>query len=281
MLQTIIPPGGLPIAVEEARWHCKQDINADDAVFRRGIAGATVFAESETERALLATRFCEELNGFPGGASVGLVPIESSIFPGGNVLVLPRSPVLQVVSITYLDMAGVWQTMPAADYVVQFSRLETRITPAFGKIWPINKPQIGSVRVIFDAGYATPIKSVSGNTLTIGLWKTLAVNDSVRFSNSGGALPAPLQPYIDYYVQSVSGSQFTVSATAGGAVIPLTDAGSGQHYLGAIPDNIINWMLCRIDSLFVHRGETAVIQGQMARMPYIDRLLDPERVRML
>lgn len=282
MLQIITPPAGLPIDVIEARLHVKQDLTTDDSLLRRGIQAAARFAETQIERALLATRFRLVLDCFPGPSMIG-VPSGVPFSLPGHAIILPRTPLLQVVSIMYLDMAGAWQTMPSTDYVVDDSDAITRITPVFGKIWPIPMPQIGSVRVLFDAGYATvAVANATANTLALGLWKTLAVNDAVRVSNSGGALPAPLQPSTDYYVQSVADSVITLAATAGGAVIDLTDTGTGTSYLGEIPDGIISWMLLRLGSLYENREEVALMnRGKQEPLPFVDGLLDPYRTVMM
>jgi hypothetical protein len=50
-------------------------------------------------------------------------------------------------------MASTWQVMPATDYTVDLACEPARITPVFGKIWPITLPQIGAVTVTFDTGY--------------------------------------------------------------------------------------------------------------------------------
>ena len=278
MLQTIIAPTALPIDVAEARLQVKQDITFEDLLFNVWIGAAAQFAESQTERTLLATRFRLVLDAFPGPSLYG-VPAGVSFSLPGHAIQLPRSPLIQLVSIMYLDMGRTWQTMPAADYTVDDSGPLVRITPVFGKIWPITMPEIGAVRVLFDAGYATPmVADATADTITPGLWKTLAVGDPVRFANSGGALPAPLQLNTDYYVQSLVGNAIKVAATPAGAAINLTDTGTGLHTLGEIPAGIRGWMLMRIDSHFNHRGETTIAEGRMAAMPYIDRLLDPYRV---
>lgn len=267
-LKIIAAPAALPISLDLARLQVKQDITADDLLLRTAILSAALAAESEIERTLLVTRFAYVLDGFPGGSG-GFCqqPID-----------LPRSPLIQVVGVQYLDQNGAWQTMPATDYVVVDGDPIVRIAPVFGRIWPIPRPQPGNVKVIFEAGYASGLTvDVAGNWLTPERWSSLSVGDVVRFSNSGGALPSPLQPMVEYYVQAVSGTAIRVAATAGGAAITLADGGTGLHYLGRIPDGIVSWMLLRIDSLYQHRGETSVVQGKLERMPYADLLLDPYR----
>ena len=279
-LQTSIPPAALPMSVIEARDHVRQDLTSDDAQLDAYIRAATEFAQGECQRTLIATRYRLVLDSFPGPTVMG-VPWGVRYGLPGHDIRLEYGPVLAVRSIKYLDMSGVQQTMPSTDYIADLSGGLCRITPIFGKIWPIPMPQIGSVEVIFDAGDAAAV-TASGNVLTIrgGMWRTLALNDLVRFSNSGGTLPAPLQTDTDYFVQSLpSATSMTLSATAGGAVIPLTTTGTGTSYIGAVPDGVKAWMKLRLGTLYTLRSDINILpRGRLDLIPYIDRLLDSSRV---
>ena len=79
----------------------------------------------------------------------------------------------------------------------------------------------------------------------------------------GGALPAPLQPYTDYFVaEIVAPGEYTLAATSGGASIDLSGTGTGQHYLGqpgahgaegAVPQGILQWMLLLANAILSMR----------------------------
>ena len=101
----------------------------------------------------------------------------------------------------------------------------------------------------------------------------------VRFSNSGGALPAPLQPDTDYYIKTLpTATSFTLSATSGGSQLDLADTGSGTSYIGVVPEGIKSWMKLRMGGLYVMREDSLVLsRGQLTPLPYIDRMLDPYR----
>lgn len=65
----------------------------------------------------------------------------------------------------------------------------------------------------------------------------LEADDPVTFrAEAGGTLPAPLVAGTTYYAQPTSESWFGVSATAGGAVIDLTTAGSCVLVIAAPPE---------------------------------------------
>lgn len=69
---------------------------------------------------------------------------------------LPFPPLRSVASITYLDTAGVEQTLLAANYLVSGQATASgRVRPAPGLTWPAlaaGRPE--AVRIRFEAGYA-------------------------------------------------------------------------------------------------------------------------------
>lgn len=277
-LQLITPPTAEPIDLAEAKLHSRVDISDDDALMGAMISAARDFAENLTTKQLISARWKQVMDSFPGRHS-GVAPYGRAFSLPGNAILLRMHPVIQVVSIQYLDMQGAVQTVDPATYVIDYSTEPVRITPVFGQIWPIPMPQIGSVWVTFDAGYAAPIKA-TGNNIAVSGWKPLAIGDAIRLSNSGGALPIPLQPNTDYFVQSVvSPGVYTLAASASGAAIALTDTGTGTSYLGVVPEGIKAWMKIRLSTIYENREEVAIMsRGRIDVLPYIDRLLDGFRV---
>lgn len=286
-LQLVSRPLGLPIDVAEARNHVRQDAGVDDAKITALIRAMAAYSESECRRSILARRWSLVLDSFPGQMGQSSIPWGKPYGLPGHDIRLEYGPVLGVKSITYLDMARVSQTMPSTDYTVEASSGSAmtaqiaRITPQFGKIWPIPVPEVGAVQVTFDAGDAAVV-TASGNTLTIkgGIWRTLTVGDEVQLSNSGGALPAPLDPDTRYYVQSLpTATSFTVAATVGGAAITLNDTGTGTHYIGEVDAGLREWMLLRLGTGYDLRADINLVsRGKLEALPYVDTLLDPYRM---
>ena len=158
-LQLVTAPASEPVTLAEAKAHLRVEVTDDDALIASLITAARLAAESLLERSLITTRWRLVLDSFPGPSLMG-VPYGQAFSLPGHAILLPRSPASAVVSITYLDMAGTSQTMPSIEYTVDLACEPARITPVFGRIWPINLPQIGSVQVIFDAGYGATAASV-------------------------------------------------------------------------------------------------------------------------
>ncbi|HUX23221.1 MAG TPA: head-tail connector protein [Burkholderiales bacterium] len=277
-LTQITPPTAEPVDLAEAKLHARVDIPDDDTMIGALLGAARDYAENLTGKQLVSARWKQTLDSFPGGM-IPSAPYSQTFSLPGNAILLRRHPVIQVVSIQYLDMGGVVQTVDPTTYVADLSTEPARITPVFGQIWPIPMPQIGSVWVTFDAGYAAPIIS-TGNSITVQGWAPLVVGDAIRLSNSGGALPSPLKAKTDYFVQSVvSPGVYALAATSGGSAITLTGPGTGTSYLGVVPEGISAWLKIRLSTIYENREEVAIMtRGKIDVLPYVDRLLDGFRV---
>lgn len=256
----LIPPAGECIHVDEARFDRRIDDRADDAKIRSLIVAARQAAESRTRQQLLHARWKLILDGFP------CRPIQ-----------LPHSPLVVLESIRYLDMSSTWQTATLSDYVIS-PMTPARVSPVFGKIWPIPIPQAASVELIYTAGYASPITTggaLAPNQFRVTGPVSWAVGDRVQFYNSGGVLPAPLDVDQSYLIASVASGVYTLTDAAGAAVT-FTQPGTGRNFIGVVPDGIRSWMLLRVGSLMENREEVAIMQkGGVKELPYIDGLLAP------
>jgi uncharacterized phiE125 gp8 family phage protein len=65
-----------------------------------------------------------------------------------------RAPLLEIVSLTYLDMNGESQTMDLGS-IRAIPGTPPRIQPVYGKIWPWVLPVNDAVVVRYKAGYGT------------------------------------------------------------------------------------------------------------------------------
>jgi hypothetical protein len=282
-IQIVTPPAALPLDLAEIKAIARITFaNGEDGIIRRWLGAATNYAENITRKSLVVARFKQVLDGFPGMQMPGGVGYGNAYARPGNAIYLERGPVLNVVSIQYVEVgSGQVKTVGVDDsveYVVDYAYDPVRITPKFGQIWPISQPQIGSVWITFDAGYAAKITAnPTADTISPIGWPALKVDDVVRLTNSGGDLPAPLQQMTDYFVKSVvSPGVYTLAATAGGTQIDITDPGGGTSYLFGVPDGIIAWLTLRAQALFENREEVVASPGLtvIASLPFADRLLD-------
>ena len=144
-LQLITPPAEEPVSLIEAKLHLRVEFDEDDTLIASLISAARQAAETLTGRQFTTARWKLVLDGFPRGA-----------------IALAKCPVQSVVAVNYQDMNSMVQTMPASTYTVDTACEPGRITPVFGQIWPVCLPQIGVVRVTFDAGYGAAAQVPEG-----------------------------------------------------------------------------------------------------------------------
>lgn len=148
----VTPPAEEPVLLAEAKLHLRVDFDEDDALITALITAARQAAETITGRQLVTARWKMTLDSFPGPAVASICAGQAFSLPAHAIL-LHKSPVQSIVSIQYLDTAGVLQTVPSSTYTSDFSCEPARLTPVFGQIWPLSLPQIAAVSVTFDAGY--------------------------------------------------------------------------------------------------------------------------------
>lgn len=272
----LIPPVGECINVLEARMDRRIDYSDDDAKLKLLIAVARQTAEMRTKLQLLHARYKLVLNAFPAGDwGISSLRTRGAIPP--YAIELPRSPLVKVVSIEYIDMNGDLQTMPASDYIVNAALTPAVITPVFGKIWPIPLPQVASVFITFDVGFSSPITvAAPGARFSISGPVTWSVGDQVQFYNSGGVAPAPMNTEATYTIATAPGNGVYTLTDAAGMAVEFADSGSGRTYIGVVPEGIRSWMLLRLGSIYENREEVAIlVRGKIEALPYVDGLLDP------
>ena len=184
-LSLITPPTVEPVSLAEVKLHLRVDFDDDDALIESLISAARVAAETLTGRQICTARWMRTLDGFPCSS-----------------LRLHRCPVQSVVEISYQDQLGQWQTVDPSIYVSDLTSEPARITPGFGNSWPITLPQIGVVRVVFDAGYGTPSDVPEGlkSWIKLRIGSLYAHREEMSILSKGRIDPLPfvdglLDPY--------------------------------------------------------------------------------------
>lgn len=289
-LQLITAPRAEPISLCEAKTHARVTITAEDTFIGALIAAVRKNAQTKTQCQVMVARWKLVLDAFPSLTLMGVPAGESYTLPK-HAVIMPIGPVLQIVSIKYLDMSGVQQTLSPTGWVADLAASPARITPPFGQIWPVTLPQIGVVEILFDAGMCAPLVANAGaDTIQVTGWKTLNVGDTLRVFNrdqlvvADGALPGGLSANTDYYVQSVVGTDlYKLSATSGGAAIDITSAGTGDNFIGEMPQDLKAWMLLALGTLYENR-EAVIIDSRITvgELPteFMDGLLDSTRLNL-
>lgn len=236
--QLTITPTHEPVSLEQAKRHLRLDGTG---------------TEHDTEiRALLAAarQWCEEYAGrsFLWQTLAGKLDNLSK-----SIILLPRPPLLSVSSITYYDSGGTLQTVTSTDYAADVTSEPGKVVLGYDKTWPSVRGHHHDVTITFAAGHAVTWTR-SGTDLVVN-GHLCRVGELVQVYNVGGALPAGLAVATNYYVKTVSGHTISLSLTEDGAAIALADAGTGTHYLDALPQHYHSAILLRLTDLWAHRGD--------------------------
>jgi uncharacterized phiE125 gp8 family phage protein len=276
----VIPPACEPITLAEAKLHLRVTDDDQDVIISGLISAARFACETKTRQQLMHARWKQVFDRFPMAGIGTPLPFAQDVQIPGFAAILPHAPFVDMASITYLDMSGVSQTVDPAIYTVNDAAMPAHVSPTFGNIWPIPLPQVGAVQFTYDAGYASPIVFATPRTFTVNGPVTWAVGDTIQFSNSGGALPAGLTAKAPYKVATVAGSVYTFT-NFDGTPVTLSDTGTGQCFIGVVPDGLRNWILIRVGSMYENREEVAILnRGKVEELPFIDGLLDPYRISL-
>jgi uncharacterized phiE125 gp8 family phage protein len=192
MLSLVTPPTSEPIDLALARQQCRVDLNDDDDLISSYIVAARQLVEEITGRQLITATWDLILDGF------------------SCCIDLPKPPLQSVVSVKYVDTAGVTQTVPTSGYkVIGAVGLEVnpaaplaRIEQAYATYWPITRRESGNVTVRFTAGYGdatkVPMAIVQAQLLLIAHWyrnRESVVLAAATASTLPQAVDALLGPY--------------------------------------------------------------------------------------
>lgn len=137
-LTVVTPPASEPVTLAEAKAHLRVDTGDDDALIGGLISAARRWCEDYTGRTFCTTVLDWTLDCF-----------------GGRLLSVPRPPLQSVASITYLDPAGVTQTLAPTVYRVDAASDIGRIALGYGQVWPVTLPEINAITVRLTAGYVS------------------------------------------------------------------------------------------------------------------------------
>ncbi len=136
-LRVAVPPAVEAVSVELAKAHAKVEHDAEDVLIAGYVKAARRLAESRTNRAIGVQTLELTADGFPAGR----LPLE-----------LPRPPLVEVESVSYLDPAGASQILDPSSYRV-VAGTPGLVAPAPGARWPRTLAGPAAVTVRYVAGW--------------------------------------------------------------------------------------------------------------------------------
>lgn len=160
------------ITASEFKTHARVYHTQDDTYIATLILVATQCIEHETRRALINRSFTLQLEGFPAGGEI----------------ILPRSPLSSVTSVTYTDTAGATQTVSSGDYHTYSVNGVGRVMLKSTASWPSTQGTGNlDVSVNFTAGYGATSASVP-----VALKQAVLLQATHLYDNRTAVAPAQL-----------------------------------------------------------------------------------------
>lgn len=166
------------LTLAELRLHTRIDGTDLDGPLAIALAGAHALAEHYT------------------GTSIGAQMLEVALdaFPDGPIRLL-QGPVTSVESITYVDTAGVPQTMASNAYMLDEYQVPAWTAPAIDTTWPDTIAAVNAVRVRYNAGVDAVNPAVKSALLL--LVAHLLVNPAAVTAGQAAELPLGVQALLD------------------------------------------------------------------------------------
>lgn len=133
-----------PVTWEDMEFHSR-DLNPEERAYVEGlIKSARRHCEMFCRRRFINSTWNYYLSAFPS-----------------DWIALPYPPLVSVSSITYLDTAGVSQTLATSVYQVDAKREPGRVGLAYGQSWPgIRTTTFNPITIVYVAGYGAAATSV-------------------------------------------------------------------------------------------------------------------------
>lgn len=157
-------PAVEPVGLSEIKDHLAISFTEHDSMLQGMLRAARRNLEWTYERAMITQTLVLTLDRFDraaweGRTFWGVAPQTWALGLSITWSILEvRSPVQQINSITYIDTAGVTQTMATSDYSFAAGSEASvgRVYPILNKVWPAVAPIPAAVKVEYVAGYTTP-----------------------------------------------------------------------------------------------------------------------------
>jgi len=137
-------PSAAVVATSTAKTWMRISHSDEDSLIASLITRATNYVENETRRQLINATYTFSFD----------------MFPHGDVIYSPVSPLGSVTSITYLDADGASQTLASSVYGVDIIRDPGRIYLKSGQEWPSTLDQDQAVTITAVSGYGASSSDV-------------------------------------------------------------------------------------------------------------------------
>jgi hypothetical protein len=171
-LKLVTPPLVEPLDLTATKNYLRIDSGdtTQDSIILDMITAARQRCERIIDRALVSQAWRMTMDTWPSDSPIRWPRFLVDDWPFGSsggfdgttngVIRLPRSPLISVDSITYIDIGGNTQTWNSSNYNVDTDAEPGRITLVYNQVFPVILPRADAITVSFTAGYGTTADTV-------------------------------------------------------------------------------------------------------------------------
>ena len=169
-LNLITPPTLDAVSLAEFKEQLRVDIGdtSQDNVLIGHLKAGQSFVEGFLNRKCMQQTWALLIDFFPGYIDLKLAGarVSSPFVSGSNAvlvgiryaIVLEFPPVQSILNFEYQDANGNVTVMnPGTDYIIDIQSNPARLTPPFGKMWPVARVVVNAVQIQYTVGYAIPL----------------------------------------------------------------------------------------------------------------------------
>ena len=208
--QLLKPPAAEPVSVAELATHLRiapGDLDTDtQGLLAAYLMAAREWCETFTQRCFITQQWRMYLDAFPGylDQRLGGMVVTSPVAIGATsymagirwAIVPPFSPVQSIDGLNFLDSnANPVAMVAGTDYIVDTVSNPARVTPQFGKFWPISRIQMNAVWLDWTTGFCdAAIVSIDSTNLSsiVGCKFAAAQNNQPIYIKQAGPMGAVL-----------------------------------------------------------------------------------------
>lgn len=145
-LIAITQPTEEPLTIEECRAHLRvQPYEVDSDGVGTHPDDSLIMAMQAAAR-----EYCEAFTGLSLAHKTYELALD--VFPSAEIEI-PTIPVVEIVSVTYVDGNGVTQTINPADYTLDAYQRPSWLLPTINVNWPVAGEFVNAVKIRYLAGY--------------------------------------------------------------------------------------------------------------------------------
>ena len=140
MYKLVTAPSVEPVSVSELKSQLRITTTSQDTMLGVILNAARQYVEDYLRFSLITATWELYLDSFP---------------KSGDCIWIQKSPVTDIVTLTYTDTAGANQTLTeGTDFTADYNSYPCRVYEAYSKTWPGTRTIKNAVTINFKAGYA-------------------------------------------------------------------------------------------------------------------------------